>query len=284
MAPRAIVLVPAPDYGERWDWAYDVEAAALEAAGLAVEPRPWTETGEVGAGDVVLPLVCWGYHDRPTRWHDLLDRLEASGARVINPVPVLRWSSDKAYLAELDAAGVPTIPTTLVEHFDQAALDEARRAFGPELVVKPPVSAAATGTFRLFAGDDVPPEALGRPTMIQPFYRSIADEGEYSLLYFAGGFSHALVKRPAPGDYRVQPHLGGRELPCLAPDGARAVAEAALAAAPEPPAYARIDLLRDDEGALRVIELELIEPSLWLEHAPDRGASFADAILERARQ
>lgn len=279
---RAIVLVPAPDYRERWDWAYDVEAAVLAAAGLHVEPRPWTAPGEFRAGELVLPLVAWGYHEAPARWHALLDRLEASAATVVNPVPVLRWNSDKAYLAELGARDVPTLPTIFAGRLDSATLDAARQQLGAELVIKPPVSAAATGTFRLDPGDEIPAGALGRPTMIQPFYRSVIDEGEYSLLYFDGVFSHALVKRPAASDYRVQPHLGGREEPCAPPSGARAVAETALAAAPEPPAYARVDLVRSPSGRLEVIELELIEPSLWLEHAPDNGKSFAAAVRKRA--
>ena len=281
---RAIVLVPAPDYPERWDWAYDVEAAALAEGGMEVEPRPWTEPGEFDAGDLVLPLVVWGYHDAPQRWHALLGQLGTSAATIINPVPVLRWNSDKAYLAELGNRGVPTIPTIVADRLDAAQLDSARERIGGELVIKPPVSAAATGTFRLGPADPIPSAALGRAMMIQPFYRSVTQEGEYSLLYFDGAFSHALVKRPAAGDYRVQPHLGGRETPCEPPPGARAAAEAALAAAPELPAYARVDLLRDDSGALRIIELELIEPSLWLEHAPDKGASFAAAVRKRARQ
>lgn len=281
---RAIVLVPARDYSERWDWAYDVEAAALVDGGLEVEPRPWTEPGDFPPTDLVLPLVVWGYHESLDRWHDLLDRLETSAATVVNPVPVLRWNSDKSYLAELGERRVPTIPTIVVDRLDSAQLEEARGRIGRNLVIKPPVSAAATGTFRLASDEPIPPAALGRAMMIQPFYRSVTQEGEYSLLYFDGEFSHALVKRPAAGDYRVQPHLGGREEPCAPPPGARAIAEEALAAAPEPPAYARVDLLRDDSGALRIIELELIEPSLWLEHAPDKGASFAAAIRKRARQ
>ena len=117
--------------------------------------------------------------------------------------------------------------------------------------------------------------------MVQPFLKSVMDEGEYSLILFDGVFSHAIVKRAKPGDYRVQPHLGGTEVECEAPDGARAVAAAALAAAPALPAYARVDLIRREGGSLAVIELELIEPSLWLQHAPDKGASFAAAIRRR---
>ena len=280
---RAIVLTPAPDFGEAWDWAYDVEAEALEAGGVAVEPRPWTDPGALGGADLVLPLVAWGYHQQPERWHALLDELDSSGAGVVNPVPVLRWNSDKSYLAELAERGVPTIPSRLVEALDAEALAEARREWGGDLVIKPPVSASATGTFRLGPGDPAPPAALGRPTIVQPFLPSVTEEGEYSLMLFDGAFSHAVVKRPKAGDYRVQPHLGGREQACAPPEGAIAIAQAALTVAPGDCAYARVDLVRGLDGGLKVIELELIEPSLWLEHAPDKGESFAAAIRRRTR-
>ena len=280
--PKAIILVPAPDYGEAWDWAYDVEADALEAGGIEVEARPWTDPGDLAEADVVLPLVSWGYHVDPARWHALLDRLESKGINAVNPVPVLRWNSDKAYLEELSAKGIPTIASRLVGSMDEIALDEARQEWGGDIVIKPPVSASATGTYRLKPGDSLPADARNKPMIVQPFLRSITDEGEYSLLLFDGVFSHAVVKRPRAGDYRVQPHLGGREEPCKAPEGAIDIATAALAAAPGDPAYARVDLVRGNVGELKIMELELIEPSLWLQHAPDLGQSFAAAIRRRA--
>jgi glutathione synthase/RimK-type ligase-like ATP-grasp enzyme len=166
---------------------------------------------------------------------------------------------------------------------DEAALDEARTAYGDTLVIKPPVSAAADGTHRLRRGDPLPDAARGRAMMVQPYLPSVAEEGEYSLLLFGGRFSHAIVKRPRAGDYRVQPHLGGSEEPCAPPDGAIEIAQAALAAAPAPAAYARVDLVRGLDGRLAVIELELIEPSLWLQHAPDGGESFVAAVRDHAR-
>ena len=149
-------------------------------------------------------------------------------------------------------------------------------------MIKPPVSAAADGTFKLGPDDLLPVEARGRTMMVQPFLRSVTSEGEYSVMMFGDTFSHCIVKRPKTGDYRVQPHLGGSEEPTAPPEGAVALAAAALAAAPCEPAYARIDLVRGNDGTLSVIELELIEPALWLQHAPDGGASFAAAIAERA--
>ncbi|MGH6658020.1 MAG: ATP-grasp domain-containing protein, partial [Sphingomicrobium sp.] len=267
-----------------WAWAYDVEAAALKRGGIAVENRAWTDPGDLGKFDAVLPLVAWGYQSDPKLWFDLLDRLERGGSCVINPVPVLRWNTDKAYLEELAEAGVPTVPTRLIEALDEDSLAGARDDFGPDLVIKPPISASAYGTHRLGPSDPIPAEATGQPMLVQPFLQSVMDEGEYSLIFFDGTLSHAIAKRAKSGDYRVQPHLGGTELPCDPPTGSRAVAEAALAAAPEMPAYARVDLIRLADGSLGVIELELIEPALWLEHAPDKGASFAAAIAARARQ
>ena len=108
--------------------------------------------------------------------------------------------------------------------------------------------------------------------------------GEYSLMFFAGAYSHSVVKRPKPGDFRVQPHLGGSEEECAPPPGAMDIARAALAQSPEATTYARVDLLADDSGQLQIIELELIEPALWLQYAPDRGAAFAQAIVSAAER
>ena len=279
---RALVLVPGPEFEEAWEWAYDVEAEVLRAGGFEVEARPWNDAGDVAAFDVVLPLVAWGYQFDVAGWHGVLDRLERDAKAVLNPVPVLRWNSDKRYLEELAGKGIATVPTLFVEALDEPALAEARSAFGPELVVKPPVSAAAYGTHRLGVSDPVPADVSGRQMMIQPFLKSVMAEGEYSLIYFNGVFSHSIVKRAKSGDYRVQPHLGGSEVPCDPPVGSRKLSEAALSAAPEKPAYARVDLIRLDDGELAVIELELIEPSLWLDHAPDKGASFAAAVRARS--
>lgn len=278
---RAAIFVPAPDYPEDWDWAYEVEAAVLLRAGFSVEARPWNEAGDLAGFDLVMPLVAWGYHQDPACWHDLLDRLEHERLPVLNPVPLLRWNSDKRYLAELGANGIHVIPTRLSEHLDEVALADARAAFGEELVIKPPVSASAYGTYRLGSSDPLPEDSRGRTMLVQPFLRSVADEGEYSIMLFGGQFSHAIVKKPKAGDYRVQPHLGGTEVPCAPPEGAIELALAALGGAPAEAAYARVDMVRDNEGRLAIIELELIEPSLWLQHAPDGGESFARALRER---
>ena len=281
---RIAFLVPDPDYPEPWRWAFDVEAEALIAAGADVEPLPWTKASDLSGFDLILPLVAWGYHLDYERWLAFLDAVDESGVRMMNPPALLRWNGDKAYLAELADAGVPTVPTLAVEACCDADLEEARRRFDSDwLVIKPPVSASAAGTHRLGPNDDLPPDSRSRPMIVQPLIEEIARTGEFSLMLFAGEYSHAVVKRPKSGDFRVQPHLGGVTLPSKAPPGAEQLARQALAAAPAHATYARVDIVPDDEGVLRIMELELIEPALFLDHSPDRGAAFTRAILSAAQ-
>jgi len=277
--PRIAILVPVPDYNERWQPAFARKAAALTAAGLGVEQRLWTDPGDLAGFDLILPLFAWGYQRDVAAWYGLLDRLEAEGLPVANPVPVLRWNSDKAYLAELGAKGVAVVPTVEVAALDEAGLAEARAALGAEeVVIKPAISGGADGTHRLAPGAVVPADARGRRRLVQPLMPGILTEGEMSLFFFDGRFSHAIVKRPASGDFRVQEQFGGRETTWDATPVARDLAAAALAAAPAAPVYARVDMVGDDAGALHIIELELIEPSLFLHHAPDKGAAFGRAV------
>lgn len=282
---RIAILVPAPDYSEPWRWTYDPEAEALAAAGAEVVPIAWTDADNLSNFDLVLPLVVWGYHLDYRRWLSLLDRAEAQRWPMVNPPALLRWNGDKAYLAELAERGVSTVPTLAVEACCDADLEEARRRFDSDwLVVKPTVSASAMGTYRLGPRDDLPADSRGRPIIIQPLIEEIATTGEFSLMLFDGEFSHAVVKRPKAGDFRVQEYHGGVTLPCpVPPAGAVRLAQAALAAAPAPAAYARVDIVPDDAGVLRIMELELIEPSLFLHHAPDGGAAFTRSILSRAQ-
>jgi glutathione synthase/RimK-type ligase-like ATP-grasp enzyme len=277
--PRVAILVPAPDYYEKWQPAFARKAAALAGAGLAVEQRVWGDPGDLSAFELILPLFAWGYQRDVARWYALLDRLEAAALPVVNPVPVLRWNSDKAYLSELAAKGVAVVPTVEVAALDAAALAAARSALGAdELVVKPAISGGADGTHRIAAGAGVPADALGQRRLVQPLMPGILADGEFSLFFFAGRFSHAIVKRPAAGDFRVQEQFGGRETAWDASAEAQELAAAALAAAPAPPVYARVDMVGDGAGRLHIMELELIEPSLFLHFAPDKGAAFGFAV------
>ena len=282
---HVLILVPDPVYPEPWAWAFHVEAEALRSNGLEVSARPWTAPGDLEPFDAVLPLVVWGYHGRFHEWLALLDVLQSAKPKCLNPPDLLRWNSDKSYLSELDSKGIPTVHTIAVDALDHHALAEARVRFGCDrLVIKPAVSASATGTFLLAPGDPIPAEAAGRRMLVQPYMANIARQGEYSVMLFDGQFSHAILKTPMDGDFRVQPHLGGTEKPCPPPEGSIELAMAALAAAPTKAVYARVDMVADEEGQLRIMELELIEPALWLQHAPDGGRAFASAVRRAVEQ
>ena len=279
---RIAILCPTPEYEEDWSHIRTDYARLLGDGAAFID---WTKADDLSGFDLVTPLLAWGYPRDCPRWFGLLDRLEAENVRVSNPVSILRWNSDKAYLAELDAAGIPSVPTILTALLDRVALEEARTTFNVEtLIVKPPISGGADGTFRLERDDIVPASVAGQRMMIQPYLPNIAEEGEYSLFYFAGVFSHSILKRPAKGDFRVQEQYGGQEEAVTAPEGALTLAQRAFTATAEITktqtlAYARVDILRDGDGVFRLMELELIEPSLFLRFAPDAGAAFAEALV-----
>jgi glutathione synthase/RimK-type ligase-like ATP-grasp enzyme len=279
-------LAPVPEYEE--DWSH-IKADYARLFGADTAFIDWTKADHLTGFDLVTPLLAWGYQRDCSRWFELLDRLEAEGTLVSNPVSVLRWNSDKAYLAELEAAGIATVPTRVSNAVDDTALTEARAVFGTEtLVIKPPISGGADGTFRLTASDPLPASVAGHRMMIQPYLPSIAAEGEHSLFYFGGTFSHSIIKRPAAGDFRVQDQFGGYEEDIVAPQATKALAQSALDITANITktgslAYARVDMLRDDEGVFRLMELELIEPSLFLRFASDGGIAFADALLSQVK-
>jgi glutathione synthase/RimK-type ligase-like ATP-grasp enzyme len=285
-AMRLAILSPVPEYEENWS---HIKADYIRLFGEGTAFIDWTKADDLASFDLVTPLLAWGYPRDTSTWFALLDRMEAQGVPVSNPVGVLRWNSDKAYLAELDASGIAIVPTRMSEALDPAALENARADFGTQtLVVKPPISGGADGTFRLSATDSVPEPVAGKRMMIQPFLPAIAAEGEYSLFYFGGLFSHSIIKRPAAGDFRVQDQFGGYEEAIEAPPAAKVLAAAALIATSaitgsDILAYARADVLRGEDGRFRLMELELIEPSLFLHFAADKGAAFASCLLAKLR-
>ena len=279
---RVALLVPTPDYPEPYAWAYDVEAAILGQIGIEVEPVVWTELVDPAGFDLILPLVAWGYHLDYPRWLALLKRADVERWPLLNPPTLLRWNGDKSYLRELGAKGIPTVTTVEVSALDPTSLGGAAAKLGAiDLVVKPPISGGASGTYRLRADDPIPDDVAGQRMMVQTFQPTIT-AGEWSIILFGGKFSHAVIKTPAKGEFRVQPHLGGTDQYAVPPRGAIELAKAALAAAPAEALYARVDMIANATGALKIMELELIEPALFLHHAPDKGVAFASAVRTAA--
>ena len=273
---KIVILTPDPNYEEHWQPVAERYRALL---GGVAELATWNDAGDLSGFDLILPLMAWGYQRDPVRWFHLLDAWEAAGLRFANPIATLRWNTNKDYLFDLAEAGVAIVPSQLAHRLTRTDVDAARAAFGVDtLVIKPTISGGADGTYRLGPNDPIPFDVLEREMLIQPLMPMIAREGEFSLYYFAGKFSHAILKIPEQGDFRVQEQFGGREMTIDAPVAALALAEAALAAAPGPLTYARVDMVRGEDGGFYLMELELIEPSLFLDHASDGGAAFVAAV------
>jgi glutathione synthase/RimK-type ligase-like ATP-grasp enzyme len=283
MTQKIVILTPAPDYYEDWSVPAADYRRLLDDDISFLE---WTNPGDLSGFDLILPLIAWGYQRDCPAWFALLDRFEAENLPLANPTKLLRWNTDKAYLAELAEAGVATVPTLIRESINEAALANAREIFAsPRLVVKPPISGGADGTYLIGPSDPLPAKVVGKRMLVQPYLPAISDDGEYSLFYFGGHYSHAISKHPAKGDFRVQEQFGGVERSIDAPDDAKALAGIALLATDTllkcgAPTYARVDMVRDGNGIFRLMELELIEPSLFLHFADDKGAMFARAIRD----
>jgi glutathione synthase/RimK-type ligase-like ATP-grasp enzyme len=276
---QVAILTPAADeilYKPLWPEWFAMLERGLASSGITAIPHSWTEDLDQPV-DAVLPMIAWGYHKKPDQWLARLDAFEAAGQRMINAASVLRWNTDKAYLAELGAKGAPVVPTISVETLTAEDIEAARETFGCDVVIaKPRISGGSHQTLKLSPGDDLG-EGVTGPALIQPFLPAVGKEGEISLLFFGGVFSHAVTKVAARGDFRVQPQFGGKVARAKPWPGAEEAAQAILAAVP-PLAYARVDLLRGLDGTLQLMELEAIEPDLFLQYAPKGAGRFGAAV------
>ncbi|KRA62240.1 transporter [Caulobacter sp. Root655] len=277
-----LILTPAADqtlYAHAWRPLFDRLAAPLRAHGLTVSDLAWDAPFDPGSARAVLPLLSWGYHLRPAAWFARLDALEVAGARLANPVSVLRWNTTKTYLAQLAAKGAPVVPTIALDRLTLEDMDRARDLFGVDvLVAKPQISGGSQDTVKLRHADGLAGCPTG-PALIQPFLPAVGEEGELSLFYFDGLFSHAVTKVATGGDFRVQPQFGGQVSGVAPEPEALHAAEMVLKAAETPLTYARVDLIRGLDGTPQLMELEVIEPDLFLGHAHDAGAAFAAAVV-----
>ena len=259
-----------------------VAADALRAAGVSTDVVSWDEDRDWGAYELVVVRTPWDYFDRVTQFLDWAARVERETS-LVNPADVLRWNSHKGYLAEFTAKSVPTVPTRLVPGPSTDVADQIREVPWEEIVVKPAVDGGARHAWRGRRDDPSLSRVAERLTehgdvVVQPFVPAIVD-GERSLVFLGGRFSHAVRKVPKAGDYRSQRHLGGREVD-HEPDSAELqVALAAMAAAPGRLTYARVDLV-DWEGAPVLIELEVIEPDLFLRDVPERVDRFVEVVRD----
>src|SRR5262245_13625804 len=262
--------------------------AALEREGAVAEGVVWDDAGvDWSAFDVTVVRSTWDYHLRLDDFREWIDARERDGSHVLNRPIVLRWNSEKTYLAELERAGVAIVPTAWVPKGSSLGLRDVSDVSGwSAIVVKPIVSASAHGTWRTRTPFDADAERQfrdelhARSLMVQPLLPEVAEHGELSLMFVGGRFSHAVRKRPRVGDFRVQREHGGSAT-LVQPDGAIIDAAArALASSPAPTLYARVDGC-EVAGRFLLMELELLEPSLFFTCAPAAATDFAREILQQ---
>lgn len=256
---------------------------ALARRGCEVEEIPWRRDADWRAFRAVVVRSTWDYQKDAEAFLRALERISAV-TPLWNPLEVIRWNLRKTYLRDLAGRGVRIVPTRFgrgMTHDDLRAIRER----GASQVLKPVVSANADDTFVLderLSDDELRAIAgkfVERDWMLQPFVPSILEEGEHSLFYFGKRYSHAIRKRPAAGDFRVQEEHGGRIEAQEPAADLRAQAETIVAAVEGPLLQARVDVVRLEDGSPALMELELIEPSLYFRTDPGAPGHFADALL-----
>ena len=271
--------------------------SALQQAGAQVSIINWDDpTIDWSGFDLTVLRSCWDYTERYVEflvWAERISQL----TRMLNPFEVVRWNTDKHYLSELEQAGIAIVPSRFIEP-DSDVFAELQKFFdmhpdSAELVVKPAIGAGSRDTQR-HARSQI--EAItahverllkaGRSVLLQPYLDRVDEAGETALIHFDGHYSHAIRKGPLlrKDEGPTTELYAPEQIDARQPEAdERALASLVLAALPfaEVPAYARVDLIRGNDGKPVLLELELAEPSLFFLHAPDSAARFANVLLAR---
>lgn len=263
-------------------------ARALEQLGISAIPAVWSDAAVDWASFAALVIrTPWDYFERTAEFRAWLDARIASGVLMCNAGDILDWNYDKRYLQDLEAAGVPLVPTICIRRGEQADVAALASARGwNEIVVKPTIAGGAYRTYRFFVEDaaaytkEIDDTLADRGVLVQPFLSEILSDGELSILFFDGAYSHAVCKRPRPGDYRVQFQFGGTTESVEIEPALVAQARACVLAAPSLPVYARVDGVVQD-GRFLLMELEAFEPLMFLASHPEAPGRFARAVHGR---
>ncbi len=260
---------------------------ALAALDVEAVAAVWDEEGLDWSGfDAVLLRSTWDYFLKPRDFSAWIDLLVEQNIPLWNPPEILRWNMDKLYLSDLEEMGFPVTPSVWLPRGAKIKLSELLADKGwEEAVIKPAVSAGAHRTVRVSraavdgAQAQIDEMLLESGALVQPFMAEIQSEGEWSLMFLGKQYSHAVIKRPNAGDFRVQMQFGG-STEAIAPSPALIEqAQAIIDQVGDPLPYARVDGV-EQGGQLILMELELIEPYLFLEEAKGAAERFAAVVKE----
>lgn len=268
---------------------YHLSFDAMGSLGWDVVTVPWRDpaTGW-DSFDAVYMCTAWDYPENPELFLTVLERIEASSAHLINPLPLVHWSLAKTYLRDLEERGGAVVPSIWFEEFDSAQIAGWFETLSADkIVIKPQIGANAQHAYVLEEPmsselvSELERSFAHRPFFVQTFMGNVQSEGEYSLFFFGGEYSHAILKTPKVGDFRSQEEHGG-DIQSVAATAAQVTAAEKLLALVEPkPTYVRVDLVRDDNDNFLLMELELIEPSLYLRTDALSAERFSRAFDER---
>lgn len=259
----------------------------FQARGWRLETRPWTATSDWTEADLLVLRSCYDYWLSPAKFDEFLAARESEGCRILNPARLVRWNSSKRYLIHLAGLGIPVVPSLIL---DEKTLAEdlpnflAAHPGTSEFVVKPLIGSGGFEMLRL-RREELVGRTFDKEVMVQPFLPQIS-RGEWSAIFFNGTPSHPVIKRAKEGEYRVQDSHGGSTHPTDWSDKpellehAQRVAEAMRTLALPLPCYARYDFMDgNSDGELLLMEVEVIEPTLFLAHHEGAAERFVEAIL-----
>ncbi|MEJ2004182.1 MAG: hypothetical protein P8X57_04285 [Cyclobacteriaceae bacterium] len=266
----------------------DLVHAPLRELGWNVMNIPWDQDANWEKYDVVVIRSAWDYQDHLSDFIEVLQSIDRSGAILLNELDIVRWNINKNYLFDLENRGVEIIPSI---SFHSPGKQDILNAFdelnSEELIIKPIIGANADDTYRLYPDqaesmDDILDCFNDRTCLIQPFIKNIIDEGEFSVMYFNGQVSHTVLKTARKGDYRIQEEHGGGVHTVQRPNRSLLKeADRAMSALEFTPLYARVDLIRTQQNGFALMELELIEPSLYFRFDKESVSRFARCIHDR---
>ncbi len=282
------------DSTDGWEIDSDLTFEPMQALSWSIDMVPWRSAGvDWNQYDAVYICTPWDYPDDPEKFLALMEVIDGSSAILVNDISLVRWTMAKTYLRDLESRGAAIVPSSWYDKFDSEVLPGLFDAHDTDrIVIKPVVSTNAHSTFLLHR--DLPTNVLSalettfaaRPFVVQPFVEKVQDEGEYSLFFFSNKFSHAILKTPKDQDFRVQEEHGAR-IESVVPESALFETAASVLSLVQPiPVYARCDFIRGPNGQFLLMELELIEPSLYLRMEPGAARRFAkafDAYVSRTK-
>lgn len=259
---------------------------ALQDRGFRVTRKSWSDPEfDWSSTKAVLFRTTWDYFDRYEEWKGWLEKVNQV-TEMINPYSLVQWNMDKHYLRDLQEKGV-NIPET--HYVEIGVVTKLAALFAQkewtECILKPCISGAARHTYRIDLSNIYEHEPIFQKLiqeeamMLQPFQKNVVEKGEISLMVMGGQFTHAVLKIAKAGDFRVQDDFGGTVHEYQPTSEEIAFAEKAVAACDPQPFYARVDIIRDNNNELAVIEMEMIEPELWFRLNPKAAEVLAGSII-----